>query len=191
MISCWLMISGILLTKTMIIIMDYSLECKANSSSLYVKSKEIVPCPCCDGRLNVCGSRKRGLLQADGSCTTLIIRVLQCVDCKRTHRELPDIVIPYKRYESDVFETILADTEHRDKLVDYPCEQRTAIRIKLWFYLMHHYFEGIIRSLNESFHIEAPVTLPLYPLSNQPAGWLKHLVRSVVNSSRWQQVCSA
>lgn len=191
MIPCGHMISGIPLTKTMIIITDYSLECKANSNSLYVKSKEIIPCPCCDGQLNVSGSRKRGLLRADGSCTTLVIRVLQCVDCERTHRELPDIVVPYKRYGSDVIETILADTEHKNTLVDYPCEQTTAIRIKLWFYLMHQYFEGIIRSLNDLFHIEVPVTLPLYPLSNQPGGWLKHLVRSVVNSSRWQQVCSA
>jgi len=185
------MISGILLTKTMIIIMDYSLECKVNSSSLYVKSKEVVSCPCCDGRLIVCGSRKRGLFRVDGSYTTLVIRVLQCVDCERTHRELPDIVVPYKRYESDVIEMILADTEHRNKLADYPCEQRTAIRIKLWFYLIHSYFEGIIRSLKEIFQLKTPVTLPLYPLSNQPAGWLRYLVRSVVNSSRWQQVCSA
>lgn len=175
----------------MVIIKDYSLDRKSNSEILYVKSFETVPCPYCSGVLMVSGSRNRQLVESDGFKVTLRIRVLQCDNCERTHRELPDVIIPYKRYSSEAIEEILTEEETETGLDEYPCEQRTAVRIKLWFYLLSSYFEATIYALQELYKIKLPLILPFYPLSAQPAGWLKHLVRTVVNSSRWRQTRSA
>jgi len=175
----------------MVIIKDYSLNRKANSAIIFVKSKEEVPCPYCSGKLKVSGSRNRVLIEADGCEIQLRIRVLQCVNCKRTHRELPDIAIPYKRYGSEAIEAILVETETETGLDEYPCKHSTAVRIKLWFYFLCDYFEATICSLQELYRTTIPLLLPLYPLSSQSAGWLKHLVQSIVNSGRWQQTRSA
>ena len=37
----------------------------------------------------------------DDSCIFLVVRRLRCRGCKKISHELPDMVIPYKRYESD------------------------------------------------------------------------------------------
>jgi len=46
--------------------------------------------------------------------------VLKCNSCERTHRELPDIIIPYKRYRSEADEEILTENETETGLDEYP-----------------------------------------------------------------------
>ena len=67
-------------------------------------------CPCCDGRLVVVGSRKRFLIQTDGSKIWLIIRRLYCTHCNRIRHELPDVATPYNRYSTQAVEEILSGT---------------------------------------------------------------------------------
>ncbi|MEW5785724.1 MAG: DUF6431 domain-containing protein, partial [Bacillota bacterium] len=47
------------------------------------------------------GSRKRTFINEAGEREILIIRRLRCKNCKRVHHELPDIIVPYKRYNSE------------------------------------------------------------------------------------------
>lgn len=100
------------------------------------------------------------------------------------HHELPDMVVPYKRYDSETITAILASTN--TTIADYPCEQSTAIRIKLWFFLLHDYFENTLHSLKDLYNI-ITIEAPLSPMDQQPDGWLATLVRNVVNSGRWLQ----
>lgn len=62
--------------------------------------------------------------QADGDSRTLLIRRLRCGDCGRVHHELPDIVVPYKRYDSETIEEILSP---KDNSPSFPGETQYRI----------------------------------------------------------------
>lgn len=119
----------------MIIIKDYQLIQKDNSD-YYVRSREECVCPHCQGRFKVIGSRRRVIYREDGSKERLIIRRLRCMECKKISHELPDLVVPYKRYDAEVILHALDDTK-TDKYC--PAEECTIYRWKLWFFLFHDY----------------------------------------------------
>ena len=174
-------------TLNMVIIKHYSLEYNEKLNSFYVKSREKSYCPYCEESFKVIGSRKRIIFRQDGSKERLIIRRLQCCECYRISHELPDIIIPYKRYESDVIADALDGTVSSQNDC-CPAEHSTIQRWKIWFSLLHDYFEGAVYALMELMNIESfVVRIPLYPLSLQSDGWLKVLVRNLVNSGRWRQ----
>lgn len=156
----------------------------------YVKSREISYCPYCEGSFKVIGSRRRVLFQQDGTTQPLVIRRLQCTECHRISHELPDKIIPYKRYESDVISEALSEetTLENDCC---PAEHSTIKRWKLWFFLLHEYIEAVVWALAELLGSKCFVKLPLYPLSRQADGWLKLIVRNLINSGRWRQTRSA
>jgi hypothetical protein len=162
--------------------------------NFYVKSREAAHCPCCDGCLAVVGSRKRFLIQPDGSKIWLIIRRLYCTHCNRIHHELPDMVMPYKRYSTQAVEEILSGTASAS--IPVACENSTVRRIRIWFSLLRSYFVSCLLSLKQLFQQDADFLtgidkmLPL-EVSTLPAGWLKYLVRILVNSGRWRQTRSA
>lgn len=139
------------------------------------------------------GSRKRIIRQADGDSRTLLIRRLRCGDCGRVHHELPDIVVPYKRYDSETIEEILSP---KDNSPSFPGETSTASRLRLWFLLLRGYFEGTLRALSFLYRRDRDLLEKLSGMiSLDPAmmenGWLKRLVRVIVNSGRWKQTRSA
>ena len=135
------------------------------------------------------GSRKRILRRQDASVSHLIIRRLKCTGCGRISHELPDIVVPYKRHESATISQVLE--ERATSRQDSYCENSTIRRWKLWFFLLRDYLESTVHALMELWNCAAFVRLPLYPLECQADGWLKILVRNLVNSGRWLQTCSA
>ena len=187
--------SGTLPQKTMVIVHDYWLDGKTSKGIFYVRSREIQRCPICGSELTVSGSRRRGLVEESGEKKILKIRRLWCDRCSRLHHELPDIIVPYKRYSSETIENILSEkAEHADSC---PCELSTEKRIKLWFFLLREYFESAMEAIKALYDYDkeiAAVTSRLLPLSEHhhfPAGWLKTLVRLLVNSNRWIHTRSA
>jgi hypothetical protein len=88
----------------MIIIHDYWIDDKSRSDVFYVRSKEKPICPICENSLNVIGSRERGLIEHDGTKRKLTIRRLKCGHCNRIHHELPEVIVPYKRYSAETIE---------------------------------------------------------------------------------------
>lgn len=131
-------------------------------------------CPICGGRLNVCGSRHRILILEDGSRQTLIIRRLVCVDCKKIHHELPDIIVPYKRHCAETIEKII---ECQGSVC---CEESTILRIRAWWVALSQYFAGVLESLKAK-HGEV---LP-------ERATLKEIVRAVANTNLWPHTRSA
>ncbi len=179
----------------MVIVHDYWLDDKTAEGIFYVRSRESQQCPICGSELSVSGSRKRGILEESGEKKALRIRRLWCDRCKRIHHELPDIVVPYKRYGTEAIENILADKpEHSNAC---PCELSTAKRIKLWFFLLQEYYESTLESLKTYWEEDQEITtmisriLPLSEYHRRSAGWLKVLVRLLVNSNRWLHTRSA
>lgn len=174
----------------MVIIKHYSLKYKQDSNLFYVKSKEKSYCPYCSGEFKVVGSRKRILFRKDGTTSWLVIRRLRCKNCIRISHELPDLIVPYKRYESDTISDVLEESQGLENIC-CPAECSTMQRWKLWFFLLQSYFEASIRAITELMDIPLFIRLPLYPLSRQADGWLKALVRNLVNSGRWRHTRSA
>lgn len=173
----------------MISIKDYSLEYKSDSDVFKVRSFEIVPCPCCGGLLVVCGSRTRKLIKTDGSEQVLLIRRLECELCGKIHHELPDLIVPYKRYEAEAVESALS-SNGSNTAGAFPGEENTLHRLKLWFLLLQEYFDDVLPSLTQRLFLENNVLLPLHPLKRQTDGWLKCLVRLTVNAGLWLQTRS-
>ena len=118
----------------------------------------------------------------------LIIRRLRCEHCRQIHHEFPDTVVPYKRYSEEVIEEILAEREEET----YPCETSTAFRLRCWFSLLREYFERALCAIryihrqDEVIFQELSDLIPLTPAS-LAAGWLKSIVRILVNSDFWLQ----
>ena len=132
------------------------------------------------------GSRIRGLIEHEGVKKGLIIRRFKCSHCNRIHHELPDVVVPYKRYSSEVVECCICD-----KKEDLPCELTTIQKIKIWYFFLENYFESTLNALKilckdyQDLQNEISMLQPLKEKRLQPDGWLKKLVRIIVNLNRW------
>ncbi|MGM0883647.1 MAG: DUF6431 domain-containing protein [Bacillota bacterium] len=78
--------------------------------AFFVRCAEVVLSPCCGEKLSVIGSRKRTLTSEEGEYHLLVVRRLRCAQCRKIHHELPDCVVPYKRYESTCVEQVIFRT---------------------------------------------------------------------------------
>ena len=81
-------------------------------------------CPKCGGELKYYDSVPR-LVRTKGRRTTHIpIRRVRCVQCGAVHRELTEMLFPYKQYESEVIFGVLEGLITCETLgfEDFPCE---------------------------------------------------------------------
>ncbi|MCD7883633.1 MAG: DUF6431 domain-containing protein [Lachnospiraceae bacterium] len=165
----------------MIIISEYDFEQKPDTNFFYVRSRTASSCPFCSGKLKPIGSRHRKLRQHDGSGIILIIRRLRCLKCLCVHHELPDRIVPYKRYDAETVEQVIttvgASSGTGTQQPDYPCEFSTALRLFKWFLRVLSHLCEISKNLHQDllhlFQID-----PISPESfiNLPPGWLKKVV---------------
>jgi hypothetical protein len=160
----------------------------------FVRSEEVIPCPCCQGRLGVAGSRRRGYIKGSGETIKLIIRRMRCKSCQRIHHELPNILVPYKRYEAASIEEI-ATTEQPAVGAD----ESTLRRIRAWFLVWSAYADRCLAAIARRFGLPVeeqsnPLQSSLHNmghLGNHPNGWLGQIVRPIVNLNLWVQTRSA
>lgn len=155
----------------------------------FVRSAENGICPCCIGELTVKGSRLRAWYQSSGVRAKLIIRRLYCDACKKIHHELPDILVPYKRYDAESIEGIVSVPVRTDIAAD----DSTLARWRSWFLAWAVYAEGCLQSISIRFN------QPVDDLSNGPqtallslgryvglaVGWLSRIVQPLVNALLW------
>ncbi len=150
----------------------------------HIRSKEKAVCTVCQQICIVIGSRRRHLIRKDGNHIILMIRRLYCKHCKKIHHELPDFVIPYKRYETDVIEAILDN--HTD---DVPCEASTIRRLGMWSDPMLKHLQHCIDACRLKYGEEAVPFSLLRPRSDDGtpnSGWLKRAVQLAVNTNHWR-----
>ena len=162
----------------------------------FVRCAESVPCPCCENDLKVIGSRKRKVRMVCEQIKILIIRRLRCVNCSRIHHELPDFLVPYKRYESAGIEKVVLESE----ISDLSADDATLYRLRKWFYGMLPHFLGCLRAIairlgqacvtsQSVLSLSVHQRIGLY-VGNAP-GWLARIVRPVANSNLWIHTRSA
>lgn len=161
-----------------------------------IRCAEKIPCPYCDGELKVIGSRARGFIDDVGEKNTAHIRRLRCQGCSRVHHELPDFLVPYKRYSAECVEQILSSREESST----PADEATVNRWKRWVTENVTYWLGCLASIAvryETGPVESPASSAqsahqrLKQLVGVASGWLKRIVRPIVNANLWVHTRSA
>jgi hypothetical protein len=177
----------------MISIKEYELvPDRETEGRYYVRSKEQSICPICSSAvLKVIGSRNRKLIKSSGDKLILIIRRLRCGGCKKLHHELPDIIVPYKRYSSESIEIIVDNTKNT-----VSSEESTICRIRKWFKEISEYFARCLDAI--AFRCGLKVVMEqATPINRMKAyvgngaGWLAGVVRNIVNTNLWVHTRSA
>lgn len=107
----------------------------------------------------------------------------------KIHHELPDLLVPYKRYDAESLEGVMAEPARTDIAAD----ESTITRWRNWFLAWGVYAQGVLHSLSIRFN------LPVEPSSKgsqtvlqtlgryvgTATGWLRKVVRSMANSHTW------
>lgn len=142
------------------------------------------------------GSRKRKYISSDGNRNTLVIRRLRCRQCKHIHHELPDILVPYKRYDSESIESALEDRNNLAVAAD----DSTISRWRVWFSAGLNHFLGCLTSITAKLGKKAVENIACSPRSRfqrvidfvgDVARWLARIVRLVANTNNWIHTRSA
>ncbi|HVJ49863.1 DUF6431 domain-containing protein [Desulfitobacterium sp.] len=163
----------------------------------FVRCAESIPCPCCGEQLEVIGSRRRQRIRKSGEVQVLVIRRLRCTQCRRIHHELPDCLVPYKRYESECVEQGITDSS---KSVDIAVDDSTLYRWKTWFHTLQPYLLGCLKSIAIRLRqdpVEEPSVSPrsahqrIGQYVGEAPGWLARIVRPIANMNLWLHTRSA
>lgn len=167
----------------MVIITRFQLARKYSCKFFSVVSEETVPCPCCLGGLRCIGSRLRSCLDEVGTKMILSIRRLRCLGCRKIHHELPDRLVPYKRYEAKVLE--LAHIGNLDAMIEPALS--TVNRWRQWFSWFTRYADQCREALSFRFGL----TVSLSTSEPCGSGWLAVTVRMIANTNLWVHTRSA
>ena len=111
------------------VITDYDLEENPQKRVFVRRNEQSAYCSYCQHALAVCGSRRRRVIDGGGEQRTLIIRRLYCQACRRVHHELPDLLVPYKRYDRESIESVIAGAD----LAQVAADESTLARWRAWF----------------------------------------------------------
>lgn len=161
----------------------------------FVESSDTCPCPCCQSPLEHRDYRLRIMKLEGGEEKFLRVERRKCTNggCQRIHTVLPDCLVPYKHYASEVIAGVLdevitpddADTE------DYPCEA-TMHRWKHWLMVNYLRMEGYLKSighrmlgLEKGLLVSTVSLLEKLRLSNDR--WLEAILRMIYNSGGFLQ----
>lgn len=87
-------------------------------------------CPKCRNPLSYYDTVRRIVRREGRKTRRLYIRRLRCLDCGRIHRELPDVIFPYKQYEAGIIQGVIQGriTPNTEGFEEYPCEET----MRLW-----------------------------------------------------------
>jgi len=145
----------------------------------------------------VIGSRQRTLLEASGEQRLLVVRRMRCVTCRKIHHELPDCIVPYKRYESACVESVVV-SEPEEIVV--AADHSTLYRLRSWFRAQTTHWKGCLESIAIRFRLDVveessgPSQAAHHGFGHfvgNTVGWLARVVRSVANSNLWVHTRSA
>lgn len=156
----------------MIIVKEYHTEYSAVKAASYVWADEPLNCPSCDSSdLIKKGWRSRKLITLIGSLLLLLVQRVRCKSCGKIHHVLPDIIVPYKRYDAETIEAIIEDNPE-----EAPCglDEQEIHRVKKWWTEMKHYISK-----------KAEIVMNRRPIQISPKSELTTIVRALANAHLW------
>ncbi|KGT37745.1 hypothetical protein P421_13520 [Heyndrickxia coagulans P38] len=163
-----------------------------------VRAAKKVPSPCCGKHMKVIGTRDRKAIDRSGKKHIYNIRRLRCEQCGKIHHELPEFLVPYKRYKAKCIEMVLTNPSNHD----VPADESTLYRWLDWFYFYVEYWIHCLVSIKHQTKQDGDdlKVLPetsgtalqrLGRLVGNASGWLARVVRPVVNFYLWVHTRSA
>lgn len=112
----------------------------------FVESRDVSYCPHCGSDLHYRDTCLRIWLKEGHERRTIAIRRLKCQKCGTLHRELPDLLTPYKHYETELISGVLDGVVGpEDVLSDLPCET-TMHNWHHWLMANELRIDGFLRS---------------------------------------------
>ena len=134
-----------------------------------ISGTEPLSCPICGGDLAAYDRKTRKMHTRSNGITVLLLRRLRCRHCKKLHTELPDLLVPYKRYSRECIEDVLAQSRAGE-----PDDERTRSKIRRWYRQIRSYLDGIWKRLvTQTF--ASPKKIPSF----------LEMVTAAVNSGFW------
>ncbi len=134
----------------MIIIKKYILK-ETSKEEYKVLSREEKVCPICKSKLTPIGSRIRITYLISGKRVSVRIRRLRCTNkkCYKIHHELPDMLVPFKRYELSAIYSIISGKENQ-----VGCDEKTIREVHRWWKGISNYGQTIktIKDFKEFIH---------------------------------------
>ena len=117
-----------------------------------VISEEDSICPVCGSPLCKRDKRQRIYKEAGGIKKWFIINRLKCTNnkCRIHHNELPDCIIPYKHYGTEIIEDVIDEVIGPEDIgvEDYPCEGT----MKHWKWWLRHNEKNIDGQMRSMMH---------------------------------------
>ena len=166
--------NGNVVSSTIVMVSLSHFKKKCKGDLIVIVALEFISCPCCGGELFTRGTCRRQAINSAGDVDHYQLRVLQCRNCGRTHRELPAPLVPYKRYDGEAIMHIKSEPESA------PCNSRTVDLILRWL----DWFISYANHIRESQSLILSVPLPK-PSGKSLFSDFMALVRIVVNSGNW------
>jgi len=155
-------------------------------------------CPICDKPLEYHSWVKRRLKNILDIKNTYNIRVMKCNNkaCTQTyHRELPDFIIPYRRYDANSIETAI---DHDNEEILIAPDESTIKRWQAWFkssvtQIMMALISVAVEiedsakasSLANQEYTSITPLKTIKEIVGRKVRWLNETVRILVNSAKW------
>lgn len=153
----------------------------------FIKSRDVSYCPYCGGDLCYRDSCLRIWLKEGHERRTVAIRRLKCSKCGGLHQELPDFLVPYKHYETEVISGVLDGVVGPDDAENgLPCES-TIQSWHDWLAVNELRMDGYLKSIGSrlpGFTEELLMTSDflLTYLRSSCQEWLEIILRFIYNS---------
>ena len=156
----------------MINVNAYHTEYSEEKQGSYVWADEQFNCPACDSSdLIRKGWRSRKLITLIGNLLLLFVQRVRCKGCGKIHHVLPDMIVPYKRYDAETIEAIIKGEPEKA-----PCglDETELYRIKAWWIDMGIYILKKATSISDKCQAQI-----------SPDSKLHVIVRTLVNAHLW------
>lgn len=179
----------------MIIISDYTVSYNEEEDIfvIFVESSETSICPICGHPLTFRDHVKRIAKGRDGKVIWLRIRRLICNNdkCHSIHRELPDMLAPFKHFEADIIAGVLDGliTPETNGFQEHPSES-TMKQWQQWLRINRLTIDGTLKSIGYQALgfteelLTSGVSL-LSKLREDTCDWLRIILRFVYNSGNF------
>ena len=99
----------------MIIVPSFKLKYNIETGVYTIISLVTSVCPQCNGGVHYRDRKVRGVKNSRGEKRLFSLRRLLCELCEKLHTEIPDIMQPFKHYESAVIQCILDGSKEADE----------------------------------------------------------------------------
>ena len=114
----------------MIIVPEFEIKYNEKTGIYTIISMVACKCPLCGGALYHRDYKARNSKKLNGAVWHFMLRRLLCDDCAKLHTEIPDIIQPFKHYDSETIQSVIDGGE---KAMDCVADESTINRWKYDF----------------------------------------------------------